>query len=153
MKRLVILFLVVFYALVSVFPALAHAALVSAKPGPGEVVPQSFSRIVLQFDDMITPQSQIQLVAADFELKGSWSQSVEGSTLTATLTEPLPPGTYTVAWTAVSLDTHSTTGSYQFAVSPAQAGSAAWGILVLIAAGLAAVVAGALAWRRRTPVA
>jgi methionine-rich copper-binding protein CopC len=32
--------------------------------------------------------------------------------------KPLPPGVYTVTWSAVSVDTHHTQGDFQFTVKP-----------------------------------
>jgi len=153
LRRLGVPCVVVLLAMVLAVPALAHAALVSASPGPGEVVAEPLTKIVLRFDDVITPQSQIALVAADFQLTASWSQSVEGSTLTAEFGDSLPPGTYTLVWTAVTQDKHTTTGSYQFAVSPAGGGDIDWPAILLLAIGFLALVAGVIVWRHRTSAA
>jgi len=149
LKRFTVACLVVFLAVVSALPAWAHAELVSASPGPGEVVPEPLTEIVLKFDDEITDQSQILLIAADFQLAANWSQTVDGKTLTAAFEQSLPPGTYTVAWTAVTSDGHTTTGSYQFAVSQANSVAGGRTTLVMIAGGLLVIVAGLLVWRKR----
>lgn len=134
-------------------PALAHAELVAADPAPGEVVAGPVDQIILTFDSTITPMSQIQLIASDFGLAASWSQSVKGATLTATLDEPLPSGTYTLTWTAVSPDSHMTTGSFQFGVAQAKPRLPTWLVWILMVTGLAALMVGVLVWRRRYPAA
>jgi hypothetical protein len=107
------------------------------------------TEIVLKFDDEITDESQILLIAADFQLGANWSQTVEGTTLTATLEQSPPPGTYTVAWTAVTSDGHTTTESYQFAVSQANSVAGGRPTLTMMAVGLLVLVAGLLVWRKR----
>lgn len=149
MKRFGSASLVVFLALLSALPAWAHAELVSASPGPGEVVPDPLVKIVLEFDDEITDRSQIQLIGADLRLAANWSLDVEGKTLTATFEQNLPPGTYTVVWTAVTLDNHTTTGSYQFAVSQAMTAGTDWPVVVVMAVGFLVLGAGVVVWRRR----
>jgi hypothetical protein len=151
LKRFTVPGLVVMLAIISTLPAWAHAELVSASPGPGEVVPEPLTKIVLMFDDEITDQSQIQLIAANFQLATNWSQTVENATLTAVFEQPLPPGTYTVIWTAVTPDGHTTTGSYQFALSQANnTAGASWPSLAMMAAGfLVVLVAVVLVWRQR----
>jgi methionine-rich copper-binding protein CopC len=39
-------------------------------------------------------------------------------TLTAPVTGPLKPGTYTVRWNVLSVDGHKTNGTYTFTVKP-----------------------------------
>jgi len=149
LKRFTVAFLVVLLAVVSASPAWAHAELVGASPGPGEVVAEPLTEIVLKFDDEITDQSQIQLIAADFQLAVNWTQTVKGTTLTATFEQSPPPGTYTVAWTAVTSDGHTTTGSYQFAVSQANSVAGGRPTLTMMAVGLLVLGAGLLVWRKR----
>jgi len=149
LKRLAAASLLMLLAVVYALPASAHAELVSASPGPGEVVPEPLTEIVLKFDDEITDQSQIQLIAADFQLAANWSQTVDGKTLTAAFEQSPPPGTYTVAWTAVTSDGHTTTGSYQFAVSQANSVAGGRPTLTMMAVGLVVLGAGLLVWRKR----
>ena len=42
--------------------------------------------------------------------------AADGKTLVGTLRSPLPAGTYTVGWHAVTADTHRVEGSYSFTV-------------------------------------
>ena len=72
---------------------------------------------------------------------GIVAQVEKGRELSVHLAEPLIPGTYTVQWTAVTLDGHSVEGSYQFGVSPG--GGVSWGSWVPVAAG--AVIIGLVA--------
>ena len=138
---------------VAVIPALAHAALLSASPAPGEVTPPTLSKITLTFDSVLAPGSTVVLFTRNFlPVAGIVAQVEKGRELSVHLAAPLKPGTYTVQWTAVTLDGHSVEGSYQFGVSP---GGASWGFWVPVSAG--ALVIGVLVvggwWivRHRTP--
>jgi methionine-rich copper-binding protein CopC len=130
-------------------PSWAHASLVSAQPGPGDVVPAPLTQIVLEFDDPITDQSQVELVASSFQLQSGWTQTVDGSTLTLHLAQSPPPGTYTVTWMAASLDSHVTSGSYQFAIKVAADGPVLWPGLGLLVVGFLALALALVVWRRR----
>jgi methionine-rich copper-binding protein CopC len=133
-------------------PALAHAELVSAEPAPGETVTRPLKQIELHFDDEIMDQSQVALVASDFQLATNWTQSVDGSTLTVVLETGLPPGTYTVIWSAVTPDSHTTSGSYQFAVAGASILGWMWGAAGLVGASSLALLALVIVRRRRAAV-
>jgi hypothetical protein len=73
---------------------------------------------------------------------GDVTTIVAGSHLRGLIPTTLEPGTYTVEWTAISLDTHSVSGSYPFTVAPrvpAAPNSTA------IIAGFVSILAGGLA--------
>jgi hypothetical protein len=96
------------------------------------------------------PGSTIVLYTQGFSRVAGLDTSVDGAVLTATLAEPLAPGTYTVEWTALGSDGHPVQGSYQFAVSAAAGPSRSSGPVLALAAGLlAAGLVGVLVWRRR----
>jgi methionine-rich copper-binding protein CopC len=124
----------------------AHAELVSASPGPGEQVPEPVSELVLTFDEPVQVPSQVQLITQDFQPVSGVSSTVNGPKLVGHVDPGLPAGDYSVLWTAVSGDGHTTAGSYQFGVRPAVSSTPVW----LLAAAGALVVVGAWAiWRRR----
>jgi len=128
---------------ISVLPAFAHATLLSASPAPGEVAPPTLKDITITFDSLLCPGSTVVIFSGSFHpVSGVVSQVERGRELAVHLAAPLSPGTYTVQWTAVTLDGHSVEGSYQFGVSKAS-GISSWVIWVPVTAG-ALVMAGIL---------
>jgi methionine-rich copper-binding protein CopC len=148
-KRSLIPLIAAVAASLTTWPAQAHASLLSSKPGPGEVVPSPLTEITLEFDDQITDQSQIQLIGEDFAQVPTSTQSVEGAVLTAHFDRALSPGNYTVAWTAATPDSHTTSGSYQFSVEGKPGAPSVWVVVAVPAAVVLALVLGLLGWRRR----
>lgn len=98
--------------------AFAHAHLVSSDPEVGGTIA---STNVLR----ITFSEGLELKLSKFEIEGAngpvagISPSVDHGdpkAIVLKLTAPLPVGTYTVHWHAVSVDTHKTEGTYSFTV-------------------------------------
>ncbi len=98
-------------------PAFAHAHLVSEQPADGAIAAAP-SVLTLTFTESIALKfSGISLTGpAGAIALGDASLDAAGTTLSLPLPAPLPPGTYTVAWHALSTDGHKTTGSYSFTV-------------------------------------
>jgi methionine-rich copper-binding protein CopC len=126
----------------------AHAALVAASPGPGEQVPEPVAQIVLTFDQPVLVPSQVQLITADFQPVTGVATAVDGVQLVAHINPALPAGDYTLLWSAVSGDGHTTSGSYQFGVRASAQPGPGW-----LIAGVGAVVIAwvVLVWKRRSP--
>jgi methionine-rich copper-binding protein CopC len=130
----------------------AQADLISADPAPGSTVKGSPAAIRLSFSQPLESTSRINLYLGQFQTVPGVTTLVAGSELNATLAQPLVPATYTVDWLAVSDDGHSTEGSYQFAVAPADSPFA--GRLIPIATALAIVVVSGISvsiWRLNWP--
>lgn len=106
-------------------PAFAHPKLLSSTPAANASV-ASPSRITLTFNENLMPR----LSGADIVMTGMpgmpdhrmpvtgfrTSTGADGKTLILTLAQPLPAGTYQVAWHAVSADTHRVQGNISFTV-------------------------------------
>jgi methionine-rich copper-binding protein CopC len=111
---------VVAFALVAT-TAHAHARLFKATPGVGATV-ASATEIRLKFSEGVEPRfSKIALTAADgaaIALGVANTESGDASVFAAPIATPLPPGVYTVRWSAVSTDTHHTQGDFSFTVKP-----------------------------------
>jgi len=97
--------------------ALAHARLDHAVPAVGSTGPAP-NEVVLTFTEGVEPKfSSIQVVND----KGAPVQA-GAARLGASRTElrvsvkPLPPGSYTVIWRVLSVDTHRTNGTFSFTV-------------------------------------
>jgi methionine-rich copper-binding protein CopC len=135
-------------ALLGVLRAAAHADLISSEPAAGSTVSSSPGTIRLSFSQPLESTSTIQLFTGQFQPVTGLTTSVAGSQMQAIVGRTLAPATYTVQWSAVTDDGHTTEGSFQFAVAAASPIAAVrWapflaGLMVLMGAGVAAV-----AWR------
>jgi methionine-rich copper-binding protein CopC len=98
--------------------AWAHAALVDAVPAAGSTVDVPPSEVRLTFSETLVDGSQVALHGEQFRAVTNVTTIIAGSQMRGLLSTTLEPGTYTVEWTAVSLDTHTVSGSYPFTVGP-----------------------------------
>ena len=101
--------------------AFAHAQLEKATPAVGGAV-TSPAEIRLKFSEGVEPRfSGVTLTAeggAAVPLGKPSVDPADSSVLIAKVGKALPPGAYTVTWHAISVDTHSTQGDFQFTVKP-----------------------------------
>jgi methionine-rich copper-binding protein CopC len=110
--------------------ALAHPHLLSSTPADKAIVAPT-KTLVLHFSEVLEPKftgadvsSSMTMVADgkpmthEMKLDGVSSaiNPKDKKTLILTLKAPLTAGKYTVAWHAVSTDTHRLTGTYTFTV-------------------------------------
>ena len=104
----------------AVDPASAHARLKSARPAVGSTVTAAPASITLEFSEGVVPNfSGIALSDAGKPVQiGKAAKGDDPATLTASIATKLAPGTYTVTWHAVSVDSHRTQGSFRFTVAP-----------------------------------
>ncbi len=95
----------------------AHAFLDHATPGVGATVGTSPSDLELSFtQNVVVALSSVSVAGADGAVPISKPTAAIPDTLRVHLTRALPPGTYTVTWRVVSVDTHPTSGSFRFTV-------------------------------------
>ncbi|SEG45461.1 copper transport protein [Actinacidiphila yanglinensis] len=103
-------------------PASAHAALIRTDPADGSVVATAPQRVVLTFSEgvLLSDDSLRVLdphgtnVAAG--VAGHAQGKDSGATSTVALKSGLGNGTYTVAWRAISQDSHPVAGAFTFSV-------------------------------------
>ncbi len=97
----------------------AHAELLTAVPAPGSTTTNALSEIRLTFSEPVSEESTIFLLGQNFQpVTGINAQPDAGNPhMLVTAVPPLPPGDYTVQWTAVSTDGHATSASYTFRVA------------------------------------
>lgn len=101
--------------------AFAHAQLEKATPGVGSTV-ASASEIRLEFSEGVEPKFTAVTLTAD----GGAEQALgkpgvaagDSKVLIVRIVKPLAPGSYTVSWHAVSVDTHHTQGTFNFTIKP-----------------------------------
>jgi copper transport protein len=108
--------------------ASAHAVLESTTPGPNTNVATSPKNVTLTFSEHVDVRSDaIRLFDHDLntiDIGPTKHVAGKGDEITATMPK-LPKGLYTVAWRAVSADSHPVQGAFTFGVQTSATGSAA----------------------------
>ena len=107
-------------ALLAPRAALAHAFLDHAVPGVGASVSGAPAELQLTFTEAVeTALSGVRVTtAAGATVPTAKPMGEGGTTLRVRLAKPLAAGTYVVHWHVVAVDTHPTSGTYKFTVSP-----------------------------------
>jgi len=94
----------------------AHAMLSSASPPVGGSVGAAPRQVTLSFTQGLEPAfSSVQVTDSKGARVDTGKAQVGGSTMSVGL-KSLAPGTYKVHWRALSVDTHTTQGSFSFHV-------------------------------------
>jgi methionine-rich copper-binding protein CopC len=105
--------------LLCALPAQAHAFLDHSDPAVGSTVPATPAVIHLWFTQQLEPAFSSVTVTdrsgATMNAEPAAIDSSNKSELDVNL-KPLPPGTYTVKWHVLSVDTHTTEGDFTFHV-------------------------------------
>jgi copper resistance protein C len=100
-------------------PALAHAFLERANPAAGSTMQSAPPSVTITFTVPIESLfSVIEVHDAQGNRMDSGSTRASGNKSIAVDLPTLPPGTYTVIWQALSVDTHRTQGHFEFTVRP-----------------------------------
>ncbi|MFI6896355.1 copper resistance CopC/CopD family protein [Streptomyces sp. NPDC050256] len=103
-------------------PASAHAALTGSDPQDGAVVPAAPKAVTLTFSEQVAMgEGSIRVLDPDgkrADTEDAPRDLHSGSTVKygVTLHTGLPDGTYTVAWQAVSADSHPVSGAFTFSI-------------------------------------
>jgi copper transport protein len=118
MSRLGVVLIVVCIALATAEAAVAHATLVATTPGNGASLDRAPTRVVLRFDEPVETVSVAVRVftAAGASVPVDDARKLTDREVAADLPPDLAPGTYTVAWRVVSVDSHPLRGAFVFAV-------------------------------------
>lgn len=142
------------YVVLSV-PARAHASLVASQPRDGAVVAAAPSRLVLSFNEPVSPLV-LRLLTPDGALQLLRGKT-DGGTLEIALPNGLANGTHVISWRIVSLDGHPVGGTLEFSIGRRSANSHSssltgdmgvsatmWALKVVFFAGLFIGVGGSL---------
>jgi copper resistance protein C len=101
--------------------ALAHAFLDHSDPKVGSVVHKPPADVRIWFTEAVEPDfSTIEVRDADkkqVDKKDTHADKDDAKLLIVSL-KTLSPGTYTVHWHVVSVDTHTTEGTFKFTYQP-----------------------------------
>lgn len=102
--------------------ASAHAFLDRAVPGVGATVSGAPGELQLSFTQNIEVALSgvriASLAGAAVATSKPTGDAADPNVLHVRLARTLQPGTYVVTWHVVSVDTHPTSGSYKFTVTP-----------------------------------
>ena len=119
MRAIVMALIACAVAIATAPAARAHAFLDHASPAVGSSVPTSPPAVTLWFTQDLEPAFSDVTVTNDagqrVDLGNAQIPSGSPAELRIGL-KPLPPGTYTVSWHVVSVDTHPTQGTFTFDV-------------------------------------
>ena len=103
-------------ALLTSAAALAHAMLDSANPRVGSSQAAAPREVALTFTEKLEPAfSTIEVRNANGAVVSIGKAVAKGTQMRGAL-KSLPPGTYTVKWRVLSVDTHRTQGDFTFRV-------------------------------------
>ena len=101
----------------------AHASLVSVVPADGARLDSPPPRIVLTFDESISPAlAQVRLTRDGMPVETS-APTGDRTVVTVSVTPPGRPGAYRLVWQVVSDDGHPVSGESSFTVGGAVAGA------------------------------
>jgi copper resistance protein C len=93
--------------------AQAHAFLDHASPAVGSTVATSPGQVTLYFTQQLEPKFSGAEVRNASGARVDQGKSIGGNVMRLTV-RALPPGTYSVTWHVLSVDTHTTQGSFSF---------------------------------------
>jgi methionine-rich copper-binding protein CopC len=96
-------------------PAHAHAFLDSANPRVGSTVATSPTQVTLHFTQRLEPKFSKAEVRNSAGARVDQGTTVSGSMIRIGVSA-LSPGAYRVIWHVLSVDTHTTEGSFSFHV-------------------------------------
>jgi methionine-rich copper-binding protein CopC len=93
----------------------AHAQLDHSVPAVGSTVAASPGKVTLYFTEQLEPQFSEGEVRNAAGARVDKGKSVSGNVMQLSV-GGLSPGTYSVTWHVLSVDTHKTQGSFSFSV-------------------------------------
>ena len=98
--------------------AFAHARLVRASPAPDSILRAAPTQVSIWFTERLEQAfSNIEVADASGSRVDQGNPQVDGKVMRVEL-RALQSGRYRVNWRAVSVDTHTSEGSFSFAVQP-----------------------------------
>lgn len=106
-------------------PAAAHATLEATQPGGESVVPNAPREVVMSFSEPVDPGlGGIKVFdPAGRRVDGGRTTRLDGGRRIRTAVEDAGQGTYTVAWSVVSSDSHNLSGSFVYSVGRVSGGA------------------------------
>lgn len=93
----------------------AHAQLDHASPAVGSTIGSAPGQVTLHFTEGLEPKFSGASVSGPSGTRADSGSTASGSTIQIRVKNQ-GPGTYTVSWHVLSVDTHKTQGSFSFHV-------------------------------------
>jgi methionine-rich copper-binding protein CopC len=116
MRKISIITSAAAFVLLGTVASTAHAYLDHAEPRVGNTVRSAPRELTLWFTQNLEPAFSTVTVTDDSGQRvDAGKPSVSGSVMRVAL-RPIRPGTYRVTWRVLSVDTHTTEGSFSFRV-------------------------------------
>ena len=120
MRKIIIVAFLAGVTIIASGPAVfAHAFLDHASPAVGSTVPAAPIAVSISFTQDLEPAFSSVTVTNEAGQRVDLGNAQVPPGTPAELRvglRPLPPGTYTVSWRVVSVDTHPTEGRFQFTI-------------------------------------
>lgn len=142
--------LIVFFLLMIVVggQVAAHADIVDASPGPGDVINATPEAISITFSEPVQNAS-IQVLRDGTFYPVTLETGDDVSEVRGTLQTDLEAGVYQVLWTVDSADTHGISGAYSFEIQPEEDGMN-WPLVGGVAGAIILVISvTGIVWKRR----
>jgi len=121
MRHLQLSFFVLLFSIAVTARTEAHSFLDHASPAVGSKVHGSPVEVKVWFTEKLEAAfSKLQVfneAGQQVDNRKQWLNPAKAALLIVSV-PPLKPGTYTVVWRVVSVDTHATQGSFKFEVIP-----------------------------------
>ena len=111
-------YLILVLAVSLILPCIAdaHAFLDHADPKVGSIVHEPPAQVTVWMTEGLEPAfSKLQVFDANGAEVDKKDTKVSGATMTVSLPK-LPPGKYKVSWQVVAVDTHRTSGTFDFTI-------------------------------------
>lgn len=118
MKRLPMMFAIFAIGAVALAPpaAFAHAELASSNPAGKATLQVMPAQVSLTMNEPVQMPSLVKVTSSDGTRMNSYVVTVEGDTVTTTITQSAPAGAYTISYEIVSADEHPIIGTVNFNV-------------------------------------
>ena len=122
LRILVALAVATLVVVISGSAASAHAVLTSSQPADGERLPTAPTSVTFQFNEPVKADlGGLKVVDANGQRVNTGTARTSGNSLTTSLQNGLPTGTYVASYRVISADSHPVKGAIVFAVGDASA--------------------------------
>jgi copper transport protein len=118
-RLLAALFGAVALVLAAAAPAAAHAVVVASDPAEGQVLTDPPTRVTVQFSERVSAElGGLRVLDASGKQVDNADSSLTGTqeTLTVSLPQDLPDGTYVASYRVISADGHAISGAFVFGI-------------------------------------
>lgn len=120
-KSIYFMFTAILFSFAFAEVASGHSHVMQSEPGEGSTVEETVETITLTFDAGVEDATTITVTDEEGNEYGLADETIEDLDYIASLEEPLSSGEYTIDWTALGDDGHTTEGVVSFTVDAEEA--------------------------------